>query len=78
MLTLILGVLALGALRVARAPLRARAAHVIVVLAQRGAREPHAVHVEPLVAAAVALHPVHFACGRGQFISIIKLGSSIF
>lgn len=42
---------------------RAGAAHVLVVVAQRAARQPHAVHVEPLVAAAVALHPVHLlAC----------------
>lgn len=43
----------------------AGAADVVVVLAQRRAAEADAVHVEPLVAAAVALHPVHFfACGE--------------
>lgn len=54
-------VVAVGAVRAGGAG--AVPADVVVVLSERGAAEPDAVHVEPLVAAAVALHPVHLlAC----------------
>lgn len=43
----------------------AGAAHVVVVLPERALDDAHAVHVEPLVAAAIALHPVHLlACTK--------------
>lgn len=51
---------------------RAGAADVVVVLAQRGAGQPHAVHVEPLVAAPVALHPVHLlTCGGNNILCLV-------
>lgn len=51
---------------------RTRAAHVVVVVPQRAPRQPHAVHVEPLVATAVALDPVYFfACWGKIFVSVL-------
>lgn len=48
------------------------AAHVVVVLSQGATTESYTVHVEPLVAATVALHPVYFfACLIKNIIDII-------